>query len=362
MSAKSYRTLDGDFAPCDMRVYNYKKISRATRAASLHQNAARAFKGAATMAVFLIMGRPGAGKSFYAIKKFILPAVNGGRRVVHNIEGLQGEELGAPPLPPRLVKRGGVTVQEGTVLPESGRGTNGQGGIFVHNSSLLNFPLIDLGDKGEVKFTGGLARGGDLWVFDEMALVFARAVTETQNTQINTMAVMFDFLSGHRHFTGDGYSFDLVLLCQHDGQLNRGIFNCVAETIIMRSSMIPNRFRALRFEGASSLRGCNPGDAITDETIKADAKIFALYNSFSGGEVGKTHRTPIPWRVFSSAVFFVCVAVAVNWYNWDVLSDMFGFGPTETAAVNETVQNRRLIRGEKTCGIYWNGNCVYRRY
>ena len=310
------------------------------------------------MGVFLIMGRPGAGKSFYAIKKYALPAIAKGRRVVHNLPGFAGEKLGMPPIEEEQNKPYELCVPERPRLPPAEEG--GGGGVFVHNSSLLNFPQVELDDSGDTIFRGGLARGGDLWIFDEMGLVMQRADKDSRRARLPLVLVFNDFLAAHRHYTGGGYSFDLVLIAQHDKQLPRGVFETIQETVIMRASLVPGMFRAIKFEGAVTLRGASPGESISDNTIRADKKIFSQYHSFAGGEEGKITKTGFPFRLFLFPLFLICLAVGVNIYNYDTISGFWDTG----GGVVESPPNRDIIQEHKrgsVCAIYWDGLCRLRR-
>ena len=223
------------------------------------------------MALILIFGRPGGGKTYTAVEQFISPALKQGRRVLHNISGLKvGERFKSAPVFPRV-----VIDDEGEIVFEP---QNSDGGIRP--------------DSGVVpkETNSELVRGGDLVVIDEFYLVLARvnpivAAGAAGGRRIkNRWYLDFcEFLRAHRHYGGDGRTCDVVIMTQSDHEIPPEISLIAEKTIICKPSAVfgGGVLRRLWYDGYQPQKTAKPDYALQKDAFRPQESVYSLYRSYT---------------------------------------------------------------------------------
>ena len=210
------------------------------------------------MSLIIILGRPGGGKSYTAMEEYILPALNAGRRVLHNIAGMaDGTKFGAAPLFP---------------------------GVRITDDSEIVFTAED-----ELKRSPRFVRGGDLVVMDEFYLVlesqnpvvsFGSSYRRPPNKWLLDFAA---FLRAHRHY-GDGVrTCDIVLMTQSDHEIPPMISQLAEKTVLCKPSVVHGGkvLRRLTFDGWQPFARARPDYAIHKSTVRPRPAIFKRYSSYT---------------------------------------------------------------------------------
>ncbi len=293
------------------------------------------------MAVVLILGRPGAGKSYTAIEEYVLPAHKAGRRVVHNISGL--------------------TIGDSYVISP----------VFPRAS--LEIVTIDGKKSGDICFNlesgfslgcdGDGILGGDLVVIDEYHLVkntFQPSARTGKNEWLFNLEI---FLRAHRHYTDGKNTVDVVIMTQTDVDITDGIKQLAERTIICKPSIFgSNKLRRLYFDGFKAVRLATGASAIKQNHYVPKASIYKYYRSFTAGlaahETNKGFGLLYLYRqVIISAIFFFSALIGLYLITTDQL-DLFG----NKKVVKDVVLVKPGDRGAGfgwRCGIGFNGKCAW---
>ncbi|AYR24531.1 zonular occludens toxin domain-containing protein [Herbaspirillum rubrisubalbicans] len=216
------------------------------------------------MGINVYTGLMGSGKSYEVVAEVIVPAIAKGRRVVTNVDGIDGDKIRA------YIEKNYKPVPE--QLGEVVHVTNG-------DVALANFfPYYD--DK-KGAHTDTIVQPGDLVCIDE-AWRFWPA------TGANLLQEHKSFFLEHRHFTNEqtGVACDLVLMIQDMSTLNRFVKNVVAFHIRTHKKIslgMPTHYSVSIFEGNKQSKAAR----ISVELRKYRKDIFPLYSSFKGGADGK---------------------------------------------------------------------------
>ncbi len=216
------------------------------------------------MGINVYTGLMGSGKSYEVVSEVIVPAIAAGRRVVTNVDGIDGEKIR------EYIQQQYKPVPE--VLGEVVHVTNG-------DVALANFfPYYD--DK-KGAHTDTIVQPGDLACIDE-AWRFWPATGATLLKEHKS------FFLEHRHFTNEqtGVACDLVLMIQDMSTLNRFVKNVVAFHIRTHKKIslgLASHYSVSIFEGNKQTKAAR----ISVELRKYRKEIFPLYSSFKGGAQGK---------------------------------------------------------------------------
>lgn len=205
------------------------------------------------MAINAYTGLMGSGKTYEVVSAVVLPALEKGRRVVSNIEGLDYEKIKA-----YLLEKN-PDCQVGELLQVSNDEISADG----------FFPCRDGDSDATVK-------GGDLVCIDEAWRFFGTSSKIKTATQV--------FLREHRHYTdpATGFTCDLALMLQSISDLHRTVKSVVElsfRTHKLKTVGLNGRYRLDMFEGTNqkvSLR------ANTWQKAYQPA-IYGLYNSYAAG-------------------------------------------------------------------------------
>ena len=244
--------------------------------------------------ITIVYGLPGAGKTYYTLKRIVLPALADGRRVLHNIAGFESD------------------------------------GAHRHNSRFQDFlPVAKLDSKTsdvvfEWKEGEGALGGGDLLVVDEVGLM-----ADGDAVSKDDWDTLLRFFAIHRHATGkdrmgEVISTDVVLVCQDDSQVPVALRKKIQRTILCRDPRLfgkANNRDALVFWGSRTVH-----DAVYSEVDRVDRYVlepsfFKLYHSYAGGGVAREsmrRRRPF-FTLKVSAALASCVVsfVALGWSAWN---------------------------------------------
>ena len=197
----------------------------------------------------------GSGKSYECVRSVILPAIEKGRRVVTNIEGVDSDAI-----------RAYLHEKKNLDLKSLGH--------VVHCTNDQVF-LPDFFPFGEDKIT--FCKPGDLICIDEAWRFFGTDKKLLEEHKI--------FFREHRHYINpeSKVSCDLVLMVQDIGDLHRSL-KLVVE-LNFRTTKLKNlgrnsSYRVDMWEGYKQLSKNRAGYEIKNY----DKQIFPLYSSYSGGE------------------------------------------------------------------------------
>lgn len=224
------------------------------------------------MAISAYTGLQGSGKSYEVVSHVIVKAVDLGRRVVSNIEGLNPQRIRDYVLEQRGDRSGAPL---GEVVLVSNEDVNKP-----------NFFPTSVSDNTSV------VRAGDLVCIDEAWRFWGKEFQVYRPHAI--------FFREHRHFIHPetGVSCDLVVITQHMSDLNPMLKNVIKENFLTEKKTkigFSKVYSLKTFEGNRQSKTAE----IRVETKKYNPKIFPLYSSYQGGQ-GKELTVDSRGNVFSS--------------------------------------------------------------
>ena len=319
------------------------------------------------MSFILIVGRPGGGKTYWAMSEYILPAVKKGRRVLHNIPGYKPDPAKCK-VPP------------------------------INFGKYPIFPWVNVDDNGDLDFQCKVREGGnpdaavlpgDLVVVDEFYLVKQAAdiacssdprgragkmdclpegflasaqragAGETMFTQL-----MNAFIRGHRHYTGGGFACDVIMMTQSDNELPPSLRNCAEKTIVMKThALAPGRLRALHFDGFQQQANAKGLWCIYQKTFKPAKHVYSQYSSYTFGVAREEHRGFSLLGYFRNSLIFLAIMLAVmSWAwptAWGAFSAMWGGGASDSAAAAPVVAPAPRREERVLCPLVIDGQCWY---
>lgn len=246
------------------------------------------------MALSVITGLMGAGKSHQAMKYIIAPAYKAGRTIKTNIKGIKEDEL---------IK---YCLEDGTVKEED------LGKLIVFADSSINskdfYPFLTEEDNKEViNEEDSEIKSGDVLVVDEAFQFFGDNVSKEVMT----------FFTMHRHFTEkvSGLSIEICLLVQDHTLINRKIMRLAKNTYICK------KLDFLGFSKSYTLKIYDGGKVqkqclINTKTEKYDPKIFKLYDSYAGGKgkeknLDKRANILNSWKTYVVIGFIIAIPFAL---------------------------------------------------
>lgn len=231
------------------------------------------------MPVHGYFGAPGSGKSYELVNTVMIEAVGAGRTIYHNISGIDpdrwADEFGCDPASIRHVTDD----------------------WFVNDA---NFPAND----EEFAAGVGVLKGGELIICDEATTVFPKG--SGRNSVVSPR--LESFLRKHRHFTGP-----CVALDGKSAILATDIYVATQDSQSLHSTLLHLMSLRLDFEELKSVFGKNAYRATVYKSHRAtkanrhkkpmlrrtNAKGFARYHSFAGGEdaeIAKTEKSAEVWN------------------------------------------------------------------
>lgn len=208
------------------------------------------------MAINVYTGLMGSGKSYECVSSVIIPAIRQGRRVVTNVDGIDGEAIRA-----YCVTKFNLNLQDlGHV-------------IHCLNEQVHRADFLPHGGGNEDTF----CHAGDLICIDEAWRFWGADCKIIGEHRI--------FFREHRHYVDaeKNISCDLVVMVQDISDLNR-ILKVVIElsfrTSKLKSLGFSKVYRVDMWQGyKQTIKG-----RVSSETKKYNPEIFPLYSSYVGGK------------------------------------------------------------------------------
>lgn len=245
------------------------------------------------MAISIITGLMGSGKSHQAVKYIIVPNYKEGRKILTNIKGINEEELKKYCLQDKSVK-------------EEDLGT-----IVIIPDNIINKPnfypfLTEEDNKEIIHDEQSFVKAGDVVVIDESAQFYS------DNLSKETLI----FFTMHRHFTNNkGISCELCFLVQHHTLLNTKLVKLSKNVYICR------KLDFLGFAKSYKLKIYDGGivtkiNLINTKTEKYDKNIFPIYSSYAKGtgkEINLDKRANIlnNWKTYVVILFIIAIPFAI---------------------------------------------------
>lgn len=230
------------------------------------------------MAINVYTGLMGSGKSYEAVSSVIVPAISQGRRVVTNIDGINGDAIRAYCLdklkadPERL----------GEVVAVNNDQVH-QADFFPHGTNALT-----------------ICQPGDLICIDE-----AWRFWGTEGKPCNEHSIFF---REHRHYIhpDSGVCCDLALMVQDISDLHRSlkvVVELTTRTVKLKKLGMNRSYRVELYEGYK----LNKKTQFKVINKRYDPAVFPLYSSYSGGQ-GKEQAMDKRQNVFASPLLWVFIA------------------------------------------------------
>lgn len=229
------------------------------------------------MAINAYTGLMGSGKSYEAVSSVIVPAINTGRRVVTNIDGIDGEAIRAY----CIDKLKTDPMQLGEVISVSNDQVH-QADFLPHGTDMVT-----------------ICQPGDLICIDE-----AWRFWGTEGKPSNEHRIFF---REHRHYIhpDSGVSCDLALMVQDISDLHRTlkvVVELTTRTVKLKKLGMNRSYRVELYEGYR----LNKKTQFKVINKRYDSAVFPLYSSYSGGQ-GNEQAMDKRQNVFSSRLLWLFV-------------------------------------------------------
>lgn len=263
------------------------------------------------MAISVYSGRPGSGKTYSVVEAVVLPSLEAGRTVVTNLPLAFGE----------LQRR----FPDALVVP--------------FDASDVARGFLDLEERIELR--------GAVFVIDEAWRFwpYGKRLTDIPQHQA-------EFFAEHRHFVGeDGYSTEIVLVCQSLTQVMPSIRELVDTTFItskLDKAGQKDRFRIDVYSGPQQLTRPDRTMLVRSGFSRYQSKVWDYYISHtrnaSTWAAGNEDRADKRTSLFSSPTFRIGVPLALalgvvgfwslaSWMDTDRFHDEDGDAQAPVASV-----------------------------
>lgn len=258
--------------------------------------------------IYLLMGRPGGGKSYEATVFHILPALMSGRKVITNLPvNVQSFRAIVPNLDGLLHIRTKSVSLDSDVR------------VFASPD--------DYGDEWRHPETGA----GPLYVIDECHKALPK---------IGTSRLVEEWFAEHRHETAD-----VLLITQSYGKINRAIIDMVDVCYaVQKATALGDSGRYVR-----KVRFGVRGEVVNTSIRKYEKKYFGLYQSHTRGGGAELEAQDIRsfWRHWSVQGAALCFLFAFGWIAW------FGFDlfPEAKKPAVEEVTNAEGVKFVRTTTV-----------
>ncbi|MCC4266176.1 hypothetical protein LL240_17215 [Oceanimonas baumannii] len=259
------------------------------------------------MAINAYTGLMGSGKSYEVVSSVIVPAINQGRRVVTNIEGIDGDAIRA-----FCIDR---LKAEPSQLGEVVAVSNDQ----VHQSDFL--------PHGTTAVT--VCQPGDLICIDEAWRFWGTEAKPCNEHKI--------FFREHRHYIHpeSGVSCDLALMVQDISDLHRTlkvVVELTTRTVKLKKLGMNRAYRVELYEGYR----LNKKTRFKVINKRYDPAVFPLYSSYSGGQ-GKEQAIDKRQNVFASPLLWLFVVGTLGMFALSAYFLVGFFRPVDSEAMANTV-------------------------
>jgi zona occludens toxin len=272
------------------------------------------------MAVCIVAGTPGAGKTYYALQELIIPALKRGRKVLTNIEGLDKFKIA-------------LTFD-----------------IEIVDIELL---LEIMTDKEDICRFYERAEKNILIVIDEAQNYFHARSWDTKNNRD-----MVPYITQARH-----YGHDVFFITQHAETIDTSIRRLTDVTYYLRSLKILGVKRSAMlsvFLGADHVRGAAPW---VKKPWRHDKRVGHCYASYVAEDVKEQGKFG---SVFNDTRFKILLIASVILLFISVRSiRKSGFMGVKTYKKNVPVQRAEQVKQEerkKEIKKEYGENCYKRRY
>lgn len=230
------------------------------------------------MAVIVYSGIPGSGKSYEVVRSVVIPAVKAGRRVVTNIDGMDGE----------LIRQYCVT--------KFGSSLESLGSVVKVSQTQVSAPaFFPLVVDNAIVPGDYLVNPGDIVCIDEGYKYWG------SGEKIHSSHMVF--FREHRHFAHpeSGLTCDLVIMTQSLSDLHRMLVRIVEQNYVTHKAkaLKDNLYTITQYEGNKQTKRA----IVRDWTGTYDPEIFPLYKSYFGGK-GKEGVVDSRQKFFTRKVFF----------------------------------------------------------
>jgi len=259
------------------------------------------------MGINVYTGLMGSGKSYEVVAEVIVPAIAKGRRVVTNVDGIDGEKIAD------FIRTNYSPVPE--LLGEV---------VHVENGDVVKPDFFPHFDKQKGAHTNTIVQPGDLVCIDEAWRFWpasgAKIIPEHQS-----------FFLEHRHFTNPetDVACDLVLMIQDMNTLNRSLKSVVAFSARTHKKIslgLTNTYSVTMYEGSKQTKA----NKTRTQIRKYRKEVFPLYSSFKGGAEGKIVNVDKRQNMLANkGLWFLVVGILVIGVGGAVLVYRF-FHPKQT--------------------------------
>lgn len=235
--------------------------------------------------IYLLLGRPGGGKSYEATVFHILPALVSGRKVITN-------------LPVNIQAFRAIVPNLDVLLEVRKASASGDKEIRVFASP------DDYGDEWRHPETGA----GPLYVIDECHKALPK---------IGTSRKVEEWYAEHRHETAD-----VLLISQSYGKLNAAIVDMVDVCYqVQKATALGSKDRYVR-----KVKFGVRGETVNTSIRKYEPKYFGLYQSHTrggGAELAAQDIKPIwaHWTFKGAALFIVSAIVWAVYFGFDLFPE-----------------------------------------
>jgi zona occludens toxin len=288
------------------------------------------------MAINAYTGLMGSGKSYEVVSSIIVPAIQAGRRVVTNIDGINPQAI------------------QDYILSKTKLTADQLGSIVIFANDDINntdfFPN-DADPHSEQSPTTLMA--GDLLAVDECWRFWS--------TDNKVSDAHMTFFRMHRHYTHPqtGVSCDVALMIQDLGTLHRKLKNVVemtTRTVKLKTLGMSNSYRIELYEGNKLTKKTR----IDTFNKQYKAEIFPLYKSYAAGTgnekaMDKRQNVLLNPRVWIVTLLVLGAGSWGVWYIYGFLTGKHGFKnnvPTSSNIVSSNGATQPLQTPKTTLNNY----------
>lgn len=270
------------------------------------------------MPINVYTGLMRSGKSYEVVSQVILEAIAQGRRVVTNVDGINGELIRAYVSEKRKVDPDKL----GEVL-------------HVTNEDVFKPNFLPYYDDAKAAHTDTVVQPGDLVAIDEAWRFWG--------TDCKLLKEHKSFFLEHGHFTHatTGVACDLVLMIQDMGTLHRFVKNVVAFSFRTHKKVsfgMGNTYSVVMWEGSKMNKQTRIGDWVR----RYNKEIFPLYSSFKGGADGKTVNVDKRQNILANPRLWVVVTLCVVGGIWGFRNVWNFFHPQQDKPQQADTGNKQI--------------------
>ncbi len=245
------------------------------------------------MAINLYTGVMGSGKSYEVVSSVILPAIQAGRRVVTNIDGINPQAI------------------EEYILSRSQLAADQLGKIVTFKKDDIYLPnFFPSDDDPHSETNDTILKAGDLLAVDECWLFWS--------TDNKISDAHMTFFRMHRHYTHPvtGVACDVALMIQDIGTLHRklrAVVEMSTRTVKLKTLGMDTKYRIELYEG-NKLTQKSRID-IYNKSYKPE--FFPLYKSYSAGK-GKENSIDKRQNVLLNPRYWFIIVIVLALGSWGI--------------------------------------------